>query len=81
MDATEQASEASRYGLGDEERMEHAKFANGNRHLFFDQARSGKAEKDQKDAARSNGKTALRKKTEPANITPRQPQRKKTGAS
>jgi len=59
--------------------MERAKLANGNRHLSQISHTQGRPEKNQKDAARSNGETALRKKTDPANTKPDQPLRKKTG--
>jgi hypothetical protein len=58
--------------------MEHAKSANGNRHLSSVRHALERAEKSQKDAARSNGDTALRRKTEPANTKDVQPLRKKT---
>ena len=56
--------------------MENAKLANGNRHLSSVRHASERIEKNQKDAARSNGDTALRKKT----TKPGQPLRKKTGS-
>ncbi len=58
--------------------MECAKLANGNRQLSqirHTQERAG----NQKDAARSNGETALRRKTDPPNTKHGQPLRKKTG--
>ena len=58
--------------------MEHAKLANGNGHLSSVRHASERIEKNQKDAARSNGRTALRNKTEPAITKPGQPLRKKT---
>jgi len=59
--------------------MERAKLANGNRHLSSVRHAQGRPEKNQKDAARSNGETALRKKTDPANTKSGQPLRKKAG--
>jgi hypothetical protein len=43
---------ASRYGLGDLERMEHAKLANGSRHESPIGRSTSLADQDQKDAAR-----------------------------
>jgi hypothetical protein len=59
--------------------MEHAKLANGNRRLSSVKHASQRVEKNQKNAAQSNGKTALRKKAEAANTKPGQPLRKETG--
>ncbi len=60
--------------------MESTKLVNGNRHLSSVRPVPESAEKNQKDAARSNGETALRRKTDSANTKPgRQPVRKKTG--
>jgi hypothetical protein len=68
---------ASPYGLGDLERMEHAKLANGSVHeLPIGRSRS-LAEQDQMDAARSAGKKATRKKTAPRKAKPARPVRKK----
>ena len=53
---------ASPYGLGDLERMEHAKLANGSGHELPIGRSPSSAEQDQKDAARSAGKKAARKK-------------------
>jgi len=60
--------------------MEHAKFANGNRHESPIGLSSSLAKQDQKDAARSAGKKALRKKTEPRKANPAPPLRKKMGS-
>ena len=57
--------------------MEHAKLANGNRHESPIGRSPSAGEADQKDAARSAGKKALRKKTEPRKAKPARPLRKK----
>jgi hypothetical protein len=57
--------------------MEHAKLANGSRHESPIGRSSSSAEQDQKDAARSAGKKALRKKTELRKAQPARPLRKK----
>jgi hypothetical protein len=71
---------ASPYSLGDLERMEHAKLANGRRHESPSGPSPSTAEQDQKDAARPGGKKALRKKTEPRKAKPARPLRKKMGS-
>ena len=59
--------------------MERAKLANGNRHLSSIRHAPARAEKSQKDAARSKVETALRKKAEPVNTKSGQALRKKMG--
>ena len=59
--------------------MERVNLATGNRHLSSVRHAQGRAGKNHNDAARSNGQTAVRKKTDPANTKPGQPLRKKTG--
>src|SRR5207302_10871048 len=79
MHATERTSQASSYGLGDFERMEHAKLPNGSGHeLTIGRSRS-LAEQDQMDAAQPAGKKAVRKKTAPRKTKPARPDRKKMG--
>jgi hypothetical protein len=58
--------------------MEHANLANGKGHLSSVRHAPEGADKNQKDAARSNGETALRRKAEPANTKPGQPLQKRT---
>ena len=60
--------------------MEHAKLANGSRHESSIGRSPSPAEQDQKDAARSFGKKALRKRTEPRKAKPARPVRKKIGS-
>jgi hypothetical protein len=57
--------------------MEHAKLANGSRHESPIGHSPSPADQDQKDAARSAGKKALRKKTELRKAPPARPLRKK----
>jgi len=57
-------------------RMEHAKLANGRRHESPLGRSPSPADQDQEDAARSAGKKALRKKTEPRKAKPARPLRK-----
>ena len=59
--------------------MERAKLANANRRLSSVRHAPARAKKNQKDAARSNAETALRKKTEPADTDSGQALRKKMG--
>jgi hypothetical protein len=60
--------------------MEHAKLANGSRHESTIGRSPSPAEQDQKDEARSAGKKALRKRTEPRKAKPARPVRKKMGS-
>ncbi len=57
--------------------MESAKLANSNKHLSSVRHAIERTEKNQKDAARSNIATALRKETDPVEAKPGQPVRKK----
>lgn len=50
--------------------------ANGSGHLSSVRLVPERAEKNRKDAARSNRETALQKKTEPANTKPEKTERK-----
>ena len=59
--------------------MESAKLANLNGHLSSVRHSPKSVEKKPKDAARSNGETALRKMTDRANTKPGPPVSKKTG--
>jgi hypothetical protein len=68
---------ASPHGLGDLERMERAKLANGSGH-GLSIGRSS-AEQNQMDAARSPGKKAVQKKAAPRNAKSAPPLRKETG--
>ena len=61
---------ASPYGLGDLERMEHAKLANGSGHKLPIGHSPSPALRDQMDAARSAGKKAARKKAAPRKAKP-----------
>ena len=56
--------------------MEHVKLTNGSRHQLPIGRSLSSAEQDQKDAARSAGKKALRKKTELRKAQPARPLRK-----
>jgi hypothetical protein len=71
---------ASPYGLGDSERMEHAKLANGSRHELPIGRSPSPAGQDQMDAARSAGKKAVGKKAAPRKAKPARPLRKETGS-
>ena len=59
--------------------MERAKLASGNGHPSSLRHAPERAGKNPKDAARSNGETALRKTTDAADTKLEQPVRKKTG--
>jgi hypothetical protein len=71
---------ASPYGLGDLERMEHAKLANGSGHKLPIGHSPSPAERDQMDAARSAGKKAVRKNAAPRKAKPARPLRKEMGS-
>src|ERR1019366_8308972 len=71
---------ASPYGLGDLERMEHAKLANGSGHELPIGRSPSPAEQDQMDAERSAGKKVVRKKAAPRKAKPARPLRKEMGS-
>ena len=60
--------------------MEHAKLANGSGHKLPIGRSPSPAEQDQKDAARSAGKKAVRKKAAPRKAKPARPLRKEIGS-
>src|ERR1017187_5541068 len=80
MHGTERTSQPAHYGLGDLERMEHAKLANGSGHKLPIGRSPSPAEQDQMDAARSAGKKAVRKKAAPRKAKPARPLRKEIGS-
>ncbi len=61
--------------------MQHAKLANGNGHELTIGRPPSSAEQDQKDAARSAGKKAARKKAGARKAKPARPLRKEMGKS
>ena len=60
--------------------MEHAKLANGNAHELPIGRSPSPAQHDQKDAARSAGKKAVRKKAAARKAKPARPHRKEMGS-
>jgi len=60
--------------------MEHAKLANGSGHESPIGRFPSPSEQDQKDAARSAGKKAVRKKAAPKKAKPARPLRKEMGS-
>ncbi len=60
--------------------MEHAKSANGSGHELLIGRSPSPSEQDQKDAARSTGKKAVRKKAAPRKAKPARPLRKEIGS-
>jgi len=60
--------------------MEHAKLANGTGHELPIGRSPSPAQHDQKDAARSPGKKAIRKKAAARNAKPARPLRKEMGS-
>jgi hypothetical protein len=60
--------------------MEHAKLAKGNGHESPIGRSTSLAEREQKDAARSGVKTAIRKKAAPRKAKPARPLRKEIGS-
>ena len=61
-------------------RMEHPKLANGSGHKLPIGSSPSPAKPDQKDAARSAGKNAVRKKAAPRKAQPARPIRKEMGS-